>query len=106
MKTAVLMCSFMCGVLAFASAAAGAENCAQTYGGNDQDKLIQNLSTCSQDVRASRGGAFTAYLDRESCRISVHAGKGDFHNLGTRQLIECMGQYGWKIPFESCDINE
>ncbi|HET6420791.1 MAG TPA: hypothetical protein VFG19_11575 [Geobacteraceae bacterium] len=86
--------------------AAMAQSCSQVFGGTDQDKLIQNLSRCAQDVRATTSySQYTAYLDPESCRIRVRTAQGDFYNRGTLQLIECMSQYGWKIPFTSCDIN-
>ncbi len=85
---------------------ATAQNCAQVYGGSDQDKLIQNIRACAQDVRSARFNQFTAYLNPENCRIQIHTGQVDFYNKGTLQLIECMGRYGWKIPFTSCDINQ
>jgi len=86
--------------------AAMAQSCSQVFGGTDQDKLIQNLSRCAQDVRATTSySQYTAYLDPESCRFRVRTAQGDFYNRGTLQLIECMSQYGWKIPFTSCDIN-
>jgi hypothetical protein len=79
-----------------------AQDCAQVFKGAGQDKLIQDIRTCSQDVRAStQMQVFTAYLKPENCHISIRTWQGDFYNKGTQQFIECMGQYGWKILFNS-----
>jgi len=89
-------------VLVILVGAALAEDCALVFKGTGQDKLIQDIRTCSQDVRSISGwNFFSAYLNPQNCHISARTSQSDFYNKAALQFVECMGQYGWKIEFNS-----
>jgi hypothetical protein len=66
-------------------------DCAGGYGGaGDQQKLIQDIRMCVQDVR-NIDPRFTAYLNPSTCHIDCRS----FDINASSAFRDCMGQAGW-----------
>jgi hypothetical protein len=120
-------------ILTFADAAM-AQNCAQVFGGTDQEKLIQDIATCALEVRVTPNTEFDAYLIPETCHIHISLPKlqtsgmrqdqytilansqptqlakkekaEDPKDMVRQQFVECMKLHGWEIPFDSIEFGE
>ena len=75
--------------------AALAQDCAPVFGGTGQEKLLQDIRACSQDVQRSHG-SFNAFLNPDNCHISM-AYPRNYSNIQANTFIQCMHQYGWTI---------
>ena len=82
-----------------------AENCAQAYGGVDQDKLIKDIAKCEQKIRAHSDQFFQAYLTYEPCNIATWSSTtGPKFDKTMHRFKQCMTREGWnmdKYPPES-----
>jgi len=82
-----------------------AENCAQAYGGVDQDKLIKDIAKCLQKIRAHSDKYFQAYLTYEPCNIATWSSTtGPIFDKTMHRFKQCMTRDGWdmdKYPPES-----
>jgi hypothetical protein len=111
-----------------------AQNCAQKFGGTDQDKLIEDIATCAKELRDTQYKGSDAYLISESCHINMSLPELQQYGMGQHQLtisaneqpnqpkkkekaedpkdnarqqfVECMRQHGWEIPYNSIEFTE
>ena len=80
-----------------------AQGCAQAFGGENEDKLKQDIETCAQEVRNTMDAFFTATLTYEPCNIAMTISHvwGPNHCPDEKAFKLCIEKNGWKISI-SC----